>query len=124
MKNMERIIFTDGTAFEIKEGASIGNITVLVDDFASLEEVANALTASGNLDAVQFETNGNITGEYEDMVLVSPLFHSVDIVDGQIEAVIAIGEKSELEKRLEALEAGQEVQDGAIIELAEIVGGE
>ena len=102
---MEKIIFTNGTEIEIKEGASLEHIVVAVDGFADLEPVASALLTGGNLDVVQFTTNGSVSGEYKDMLLVSPLFHSVDIVDGKIEAVFAIREKTDIEKRLEETEA-------------------
>lgn len=102
---MEKIIFTNGAEVEIKEGASLEHIAVVVDEFADLDPVADALMTAGNLDVVQFTTNEAVSGEYENMLLVSPLFHSVDIVDGKIEAVFAIREKTDIEKRLEETEA-------------------
>lgn len=102
---MEKIILKDKTEIEIKEGASLENIVVEVNGFVDLEPVANALMTAGNLDVVQFATNGAVSGEYADMLLISPLFHSVDIVDGKIEAVFAIREKTDIEKRLEETEA-------------------
>ena len=100
---MEKIIFANGTELEIKEGASLDHITVVVETFADLEPVAEVLTTEGNLEKVQFETNGNISGEYEGLVLVKPVFHSVDIVDGKVEATFFFREKTELEKHLEEL---------------------
>ena len=101
---MEKIIFTNGTELEIKEGASLDRITIAVEKFADLEPVAEALTTEGNLEKVQFTTNGGVSGEYNDVLLVFPLFHSVDIVDGMIEATFAIREKTDVEIRLEDVE--------------------
>ena len=120
-KNMEKIILKDNTEIEIKPGASIGSITAVVTDFASLGAVAEALTVPGNLDTVQFRVDENVTGEYTNMRLETPLFRAVDIVDGHVEATFAIREKTETEKRLDALESGQEVQDGAITDLGDVV---
>lgn len=122
---MEKIIFADKTALAIEEGASLGAIGFIVDDFAALGTVAEMLAKKGNLDSIQFESNENVTGEYTDMKLVAPLFREVDITtDGKVRAVFAIREKTETEKRLDALETSQDVQDGAIMDLAELVGGE
>lgn len=42
----------------------------------------------------------------------------------KVEATFAIREKTEEEKRLDALEKVQSVQDGAIMEMAGMIGGE
>ncbi len=57
------------------------------------------------------------------MRLESPLFR-IDIVDEKVEATFVIREKTEMEKRLDAVEQGQSIQDGAIMELAGMAGGE
>lgn len=122
---MEQIILSDSTEFIIKEGASIHCITIVTDDFTTLGTIATALKQKGNLDNIQFKTNGNVTGVYTNMKLITPLFHSVDInSEGKIEAIFSISEKTDIEKRLDNLESGQEIQDGAIIELASIVAEE
>lgn len=119
---MEKIIFADNTELEIKEGASLGSITATVDSWTALGAAATALRTSGNLNDVQFSSNGQVTGMYADMTLVFPLFHAVDVnAEGKIEATFAIREKTETEKRLDALEQGQGVQDGAIADLGEAV---
>ena len=118
---MNKFIVADNTEIEIKEGASLGAITAVVGDFTALGTLAGALTKPGNLDSVQFTTGDAITGEYTDMKLESPLFKAVDIVDGKVLATFGIREKTETEKRLDALESGQEIQDGAIGDLGEVV---
>lgn len=65
-----------------------------------------------------------MTGEYADMKLEAPLFRTVEYTDEKkVVATFTIREKTETEKRLDKLEKGQAVQDGAILELAGVVGG-
>ena len=129
---MEKIIFADKTEFEILPGASLGETTVIVPDFADLKAVANALTKEGNLKTVQYKTNEQVTGEYADMKLETPLFKSVDYhtEEKKVIATFGIREKTELEKRMDVMEkelkdvkAGQAVQDGAIADLGGTVSG-
>ena len=121
---MEKIIFADKTEFELLQGASLGENKVVVQDFADLKTVAEALTKEGNLDSVQYKIGDQITGEYNDMKLEMPLFREVGYTDDKkVVATFAIREKTETEKRLDKLEKGQAVQDGAILELAGVVGG-
>ena len=121
---MEKMILKDKTELKIMNGASLNEITSAVNDWAALGGVADALMKDGNLDDVQFMTDETVTGEYNDMILESPLFTAVDVVGDEIRATFAIREKTDVEKRLDALESGQGVQDGAIMELAGMVGGE
>ena len=121
---MEKIVLKDNTEIEILPGASLGETTVIVPDFADLKTVAEALTKEGNLDTVQYKSNDQVTGEYKDMKLEIPLFREVGYTDDKkVVATFTIREKTEIEKRLDKLEKGQAVQDGAILELAGVVGG-
>lgn len=121
---MEKIVLKDNTEIEILPGASLGETTVIVPDFADLKTVAEALTKEGNLDTVQYKSEEQVTGEYKDMKLEIPLFREVGYTDDKkIVATFTIREKTEIEKRLDKLEKGQAVQDGAILELAGVVGG-
>lgn len=121
---MEKIVLKDNTEIEILPGASLGETTVIVPDFADLKTVAEALTKEGNLDTVQCKSEEQVTGEYKDMKLEIPLFREVGYTDDKkVVATFTIREKTEIEKRLDKLEKGQAVQDGAILELAGVVGG-
>ena len=53
---MEKIVLKDNTEIEILPGASLGETTVIVPDFADLKTVAEALTKEGNLDTVQYKS--------------------------------------------------------------------
>ncbi len=121
---MEKIVLKDNTEIEILPGASLGETTVIVPDFADLKTVAEALTKEGNLDTVQYKSEEQVTGECKDMKLEIPLFREVGYTDDKkVVATFTIREKTEIEKRLDKLEKGQAVQDGAILELAGVVGG-
>lgn len=114
---MEKIILADKTELEIKEGAAIGSITVVVTDFAALGTVAAALKKEGNLKTVQFKTDEAVTGEYSDMKLEAPLFSAVDLVGKKVEATFGIREKTDLEKRVDTLEGRADVTEGALQEM-------
>ena len=120
---MEKLVLKDKTEITIKEGASLNAITAVVEQFKDLDPIASAILKEGNLDAVQFKSEENITGNYTGMRLEYPLFH-INVVKEKVEATFAIREKTEEEKRLDALEKGQSVQDGAIMEMAGMIGGE
>ena len=112
-KHMNKIVFADNQEFDIKEGASLGAITAVVSDFTALRTLADALTKPGNLDSVQFKTGDSVTGKYTGMKLESPLFKAVDVVEGKVQATFGIREKTETEKRLDALE---ETTDYLVVE--------
>lgn len=121
---MEKMIVKDKTEIEIMEGAALNAITAVADDWTALGVIAEALKESGNLDEVQFLTDEIVTGEYKNMKLESSLFFAVDISeDGKIHATFGIRQKTEMELAIEQLQKGQEVQDGAIMELAGMMGG-
>lgn len=120
---MEKIILKDKTELKIMDGAGLNEITAVVGDWVALGGVADVLTTAGNLDDVQFTTDETVTGKYVDMILESPLFSAVDVVGDEIRATFAIREKTDVEKRLDAVESGQNIQDGAIMELAGMMGG-
>lgn len=121
---MEKMIVKDKTEIEIMEGAALNAITAVTDDWTAFGLIAEALKESGNLDDVQFKTDETVTGEYQNMKLESPLFYAVDIAeDEKIHATFGIRKKTEMELAIEQLQKGQGVQDGAIMELAGMMGG-
>lgn len=129
---MEKMVLKDKMELEIMEGAALSAITAVVGDWIALGVVAELLRETGNLDEVQFKTDETVTGEYRDMKLESPLFSAVNVAeDGKIHATFGIRQKTEMELAIEQLQrqqaemnASQEIQDGAIMELAGMVGGE
>lgn len=128
---MEKMVLKGKMELEIMEGAALSAITVVVGDWIALGVAAGLLRETGNLDEVQFKTDETVTGEYQNMKLESPLFSAVDIAeDGKIHATFGIRQKTEMELAIEQLQrqqaetnASQEIQDGAIMELAGMMGG-
>ena len=121
---MEKMVVKDKTELEIMNGASLNAITAVANDWVALGVIAEVLKESGNLDEVRFKTDETVTGEYQNMKLESPLFSAVDIAeDGKICATFGIRQKTEMELAIEQLQNGQGVQDGAIMELAGMMGG-
>ena len=126
---MEKMILADKTELEIQAGGSLGANVVVVPDFADLKTVVEALTKEGNLDTVQYKSEEQVTGEYTNMKLKTPLFKSVDYTqEKKVIAVFGIREKTEMEKRMDVMEKEMEgikteqtVQDGAIADLGGVV---
>lgn len=122
---MQTMILNDETIMDLKDGTCLSYLIALVDNYAGLADLENALMKKGNLDKVRFTNEeGDVYKEYENMILDLPLFHCVDTADGKVEAAFSIREKTEIEKRLDELEESQSITDGAVVELAEIIGGE
>lgn len=115
---MNKIKLKNGTTYAINDGVSIGRIEIPAQA-GTTEEIVSELNEKGNLDEVQFLKDDEVIGEYTDMKLALPC--SVETTDDGMLVVFGLIEKSETEKRLDAIEAGQDIQDGAISELAEVV---
>ncbi len=122
---MSKIEFSNGALYEIMEGASIISITIVSG--YDLTEVKDVLMNSDNLSTVHFIDNDNVTGIYTNMALLDGQI----IINNDDSITFGLRQKSELELRIEALEAlnneltaSQDLQDEAIVELASIIGGE
>lgn len=116
----DTMILKNGTIIELEAGASLRALQVAAADRAAMVTTWEALTPD-NLAAVQIKTgDGIVAGNYADLVLMSET--SVVAADGTVLTTYSLREKTPEEKRLDALEAGQAVQDGAIGDLSEAVG--
>lgn len=117
----DTMILKDGTIIELEAGASLGALQVKSADRTAMAATWELLTEA-NLAEVQIKNSEGLTvGSYTDLVLVSET--SIVATDGSVLTTYSLREKTAEEKRLDALEAGQDVQDGAITELADIVAG-
>lgn len=117
----DKLILKDGTIIELEAGASLAALQVQATDRTAMAATW-ALLTDANLAEVQVQNGEGLTvGNYTDLVLVSET--SVVAADGSVLTTYSLREKTAEEKRLDALEAGQDVQDGAITELADIVAG-
>lgn len=127
---MDKIILANKTEFEIADGASLGNIQIQSKNFDGIRTITDAFT-EGNLAEVTFTHNDVVSGKYTD--LKSDGFTYMPNVgeDGTYTVTIRLRTKTEIEKRLDALETGQvtlqqrhESNAGAIEDLAGMIGGE
>lgn len=124
----DKLILNNGTSIELEAGASLDALQVAS---GSREEMLSQwkMMNAENLKKVTIQNGAGLTaGTYDSLVLVSET--SVVLADGSILTTYSLREKIEEEKRLDALEAGQEVQNGAISDLgmvtstiAEQIGG-
>ena len=131
---MDKIILKDKTEFEIADGASLGNIQIKAENFDAIKTITDAFTAD-NLAEVTFTHNGEASGKYTDLksdgFTYMPNMGEDGAEDGTYTVTIRLRTKTEIEKRLDALETGQvtlqqghESNAGAIEDLAGMIGGE
>ena len=118
----DTLILKDQTVLELETGASLTNITILSANKAEMVEKWDKMTKD-NLSAVQVKNaDGAVIGNYMDLILVSET--STILADGTISTTLHLREKTDmerLEEKVEALMAGQAVQDGAISDLGTAV---
>lgn len=116
----DTMILKDGTTVELEAGASLAAIQVAAADRTAMLQVWQKLTEE-NLAEVQIKNGSGLTvGTYTDLMLVSET-STVD-ADGAVTTTYNLREKSAIEKRLDSVETGQKIQDGAIGDLGETVG--
>lgn len=116
---MDKIILKNKNEIEVVQMPSIGSITVNMADVAALQSLKDSLTED-NLTEVKTTNEAGLTvGNYEDLIL-NPDW-TVRWTDDGIQATFGLREMTETERRLSELEAGQQVQDGAISDLGSAV---
>lgn len=116
----DKMILNDGTSTELEPGASLAGLTTVFADWREAAVFLPRLT-SDNLASVQIQNgDGTLKWGYTDLVLQPGSWEAK--ADG-VHVTISLREKTELEKRIEKIESSQEVQDGAIAELAGKQGG-
>ena len=130
---MDKIILKNQTSFEIADGASLGNIQIQSQNFDGIKTITDAF-AENNIAEVTFKHNNEVSGKYTDLkcdgFTYAPNTDEAGKEDGTYTVTIRLRTKTEIEKRLDALETGQvtlqqghESNAGAIEELADMVAG-
>lgn len=116
---MEKVVLKDGTEVEIINGATENCITVEASTQEEIAAIVDLLTEENleeykilNSDGLECAT---IENKYLESYIVYP-------TNGQV--VFNIADVDMVAKRLAELEAGQELQDEAIAELAAMEAGE
>ena len=116
----DKMILKNNMEVELEAWASLGALQVVSADRTAMLATWELLTP-GNLAAVQIKNGAGLTvGTYTDLVLVSET--SVVAVDETVLTTYSLREKTAEERRLDALEEGQQVQDGAINDVATLAG--
>ena len=116
--NKDKLILKNGHEIELEAGASLGALQVLSADRAAMLATWELLTPD-NLSQVQIKNGAGLTvGTYTDLVLASET--SVVAPDGMVLTTYSLREKTTEERRLDALELGQQVQDGALEDLGAV----
>lgn len=116
---MDKLKFLDGTIIDIEEGASLAEVTHIATNEANALFVCGKVTAE-NVASLQFLHGEAVTGDYQNVVIAAPTTRE----DGEEGAVIVrmhFREKTDVELRLDALEEGQTVQDGAIEDIGAVL---
>lgn len=121
--NKDKLILKNGIEKELEAGASLGALQMISANRAEMLATWELLTPD-NLAAVQIKNGDGLTvGTYTDLVLVSET--SVVAPDGKVLTTYSLRPKTDverLEEKVAAVEAGQQVQDGAINDVATLAG--
>lgn len=118
----EKLILNNQTQINIESGSSISDLKVISATKYDMISVWDMLTEE-NLKHIEIQNeDGTALGLYDNIMLdreTSTVQH-----DGTILTSFHLREKTEVEllrERVEQLESGQEIQDGAIMDLGEVV---
>lgn len=119
----DKMILKDGTEKELEAGGSLGALQVLSADRAAMLATWELLTPD-NLSQVQIKNGAGLTvGTHTDLALASEA--SVVASDGTVLTTYSLRPKSDVERlaeRVTVVEEGQQVQDGAINDVAKLAG--
>ena len=114
----DKLILKDGTNIELESGSSLDAIKAATENRETMLKQWEMLTPE-NLKEVKVQNGDGLTiGIYKELVLLSET--SVVASDGSVLTTYSLREKTDTERRLEALEAGQEIQNGAISDLGSV----
>lgn len=123
---MDKIILKNQTSFEVSDGASLGNFQINAENFDAIKTITDAFSVD-NLAKVTFTHNGEVSGEYTDLksdgFSYNPNVGEDGAEDGTYTVTVRLRTKTEMEKAIDELKAGHEVNAGAIQDLADMVAG-
>ena len=115
---MEKIKLKDGTELEILGGATSNSVSVQYEQLADLDSCVNALTEENLEEFSILSESGEVCTTMTNKYLSNISINPEDKV-----ATFYLANVDMIAKRLAALEATQEIQDEAIVELAEMTAG-
>ena len=122
---MNYMQFKDGTKITIENGSSLGNIVHIADNEAQALFVCEKCTPE-NVSELVFSQDGEegaitVIGEFSGLILNNAPTRQTNEDGLTVTVVISVHEPTELELRVAALEESQQVQDGAIDDLATVI---
>lgn len=121
--NKDKLILKNGAEIELEAGAILGALQVVSADRAAMLATWELLIPD-NLSQVQVKSgDGRTGGTHTDLVLASET--SVVASDGTVLTTYSLRPKTDVERlaeRVTAVEEGQQVQDGAINDVATLAG--
>ena len=120
---MDKIILKDQTSFEIADGAILGNIQIKAENFEAVKTITDAFSAV-NLQEVTFTHDDAVSGRYTDLKSDGFMYTPNADKDGTYTVTIRLRTKTEMEKAIDELKAGHEVNAKAIDDLASTVAKE
>ena len=120
---MDKIILANKTAFDIAEGASLGNIQIQSKSFDGIKTITDAFAAD-NIAEVTFTHNDTVSGKYTDLKSDGFTYAPNADEDRTYTVTIRLRTKTEMEKAIDELKAGHEVNAKAIDDLASTVAKE
>lgn len=116
----DTLVLKDKSVIEMETGASLSDIKVLSEGKAAMAAVWDKLTEDNLADVSVKNGDGITVGHYTDLLLTSET--SIVRRDGTVLTSFNLREKSDMEKRLDAVEKGQQMQDAAIQTHNEAIG--
>lgn len=99
---MEKLKLKDSTEIETLDGASLGNIITVVEDYTGLAALAGKLTKE-SLSYVQFISGEVVSAEYYNMVLTEPNYRITATANG-LEVSFGLREQTEEEMQQESVQ--------------------
>ena len=81
---INKIVLKDGTTYEIAEGTGIQKIVISLNAYDEVEGIEKAFSKTGNLETVKFLSDDEVTGEYENLKLMSNVFDNVRTEDEKV----------------------------------------
>ncbi len=115
----DTLTLKDGTIIEMESGASLSDIKVISDNKVAMVELWDKLTEDNLAKVTVKNSDGVVVGRYSDLILVSET--STIQGDGTVITSFNLREKTDTEKRLDAMESSQQTQDEAIGDLGQAV---
>ncbi len=116
------LMLKDGTEIKVLDESTLFNIQSECTTIEEVDVITQSLKEKGNLDFFSFKAdNGDVYATYENFAYIDTSYIEEN---GIYHVTFSIRKKTDTEIRLDALESEQELQNGAIDELASIVGGE